>query len=223
MVNHCPVCGGVKSLNRPSHTMRVSLGPFRMCTCQPTPAQERHEPRTFLSPVGLPRAQAFLLRRDREGNVVAREPLDPALLRPIVDGFGRQLQPPFTAWEYRLPDKPACAYTLDEIEVERKDESPPSSLAQALCEPVRHLPRKKIEGEVAHHKVVTAFPAQDHEELTEVGQLYGKSLYVRLDWRDPETATYELEQIRSAVRDIFARMEGYDSWQAKVKEVRESQ
>lgn len=64
---------------------------------------------------------------------------------------------------------------------------------------------------------------QQRDELTEVGQLFGKPLYVRLDWRDPDRATYELEQIHSLLRDMFARAEGYDSWQAKVKEAREGQ
>lgn len=63
--------------------------------------------------------------------------------------------------------------------------------------------------------------SQQRDELTEVCQLFGKPLYVRLDWRDPEIATYELEQIRSLLRDMFARIEGYDSWQAKEREVHE--
>lgn len=34
MLNHCSVCGGVTSLNQPETSMRVSLGPFRICTCK---------------------------------------------------------------------------------------------------------------------------------------------------------------------------------------------
>lgn len=114
MINHCPVCGGVKSLNQPELSGRVSLTAFKLCTCR-----SKQQPRTFVYPVGLPK-------------------------------------------EYATPA-----------------------------------------------------PAQKQDELTEVMQLFGHPLYVRLDWRDPDVAKYELEQIRSTLKDVFARAEGYESWQAK--------
>lgn len=61
---------------------------------------------------------------------------------------------------------------------------------------------------------------EEIDELTEVCQLFGKSLYVRLDWRDPEMARIDLKQIRASLKDVFARAEGYASWQEKEKEVR---
>lgn len=38
--NLCPKCGGVTSLKRPEHSMRVSTGVFRPCTCKPEPVQK---------------------------------------------------------------------------------------------------------------------------------------------------------------------------------------
>lgn len=46
-------------------------------------------------------------------------------------------------------------------------------------------------------------PAPNQGDLTEVCQLFGKALYVRLDWRYPDTAKYELERIHSTLVDAF--------------------
>lgn len=47
-------------------------------------------------------------------------------------------------------------------------------------------------------------PEQKQGDLTEVCQLYGNPLYVRLDERDPEKSKYELDQIRSVLRSALA-------------------
>lgn len=140
MINHCPVCGGVTSLNQPETSMRVSLGPFRICTC----------------------------KREQEARNAVR----------VVEE-----KSDLTWW--------------------------------------KRMPRQKNEGEVAHYKPIAATHTREQDEETEVCQLFGKPLYVRLDWRDPERARYELKQIDALLKDVFARVEGYSSWQAK--EAREEQ
>jgi hypothetical protein len=47
------------------------------------------------------------------------------------------------------------------------------------------------------------------DDLTEVCQLCGKALYVRLDWRDPGQAKHELDRIRFTIKDAFSRAYGW--------------
>lgn len=154
MLNHCPVCGGVKSLNRPETNMRASIGTFKVCTCKPAP-----EPRTFVYPIG------------------GRE-------------YCRNCGKSSVSLPFALP---------------------------GLCKDCHALPSI-----TARYSTHTGEPLSANPDgLTEVMQLYGHPFYVRLDWRDPEVATAELEQIRTTLKDVFARMYGYSDRGAQEKEVRE--
>ena len=154
MLNHCPVCGGVKSINRPETNMRVSLGPFKSCTCKPAP-----EPRTFVYPIG--------------GIEYCRNCGKSSVSLPFA-----------------LP---------------------------GLCKECHALPSITTK-----YSTRTGEPLPTNPDgLTEVMQLHGHPLYVRLDWRDPELAAFELGQIRATLKDVFACIEGYGGWDAKIKEVRE--
>jgi len=95
---------------------------------------------------------------------------------------------------------------------------------------VADLPRKvRIEGELGVEEfnlnalvALAKESSQQRDELTEICQIYGHPLYVRLDWRDPEIAMNELERIRATLKDMVARVEGYANWQAKEVEAKEA-
>lgn len=47
-----------------------------------------------------------------------------------------------------------------------------------------------------------------HDELTEICQLFGYPLYVRLDWRNPEQAKEDRDRIHTAITEALGRTYG---------------
>ncbi len=59
-------------------------------------------------------------QRNRLGDIVALELIDPVTMKPLIDDRGRTLPPPDPAWQQYLYGAPAGMYTTDDIAVVRE-------------------------------------------------------------------------------------------------------
>jgi hypothetical protein len=60
--------------------------------------------------------------------------------------------------------------------------------------------------ESPNHRAVKQGPVYE-----EVGKVYGKSLYILVNWDDPETAAYERARVISVLGDMYRMAYGLDA------------